>query len=210
MILEKKVSELIEQISSSSPTPGGGSVSALTGALGAALSIMVTNLTIGKKKYETVQDEIIKLKNELEDDIKLFYELYEKDSEAFNEVMAAFKLPKTNEEEIIKRSDAIEQATVKATQTPIKVIEHINSIVKKTARVGEIGNQNSISDVGVALSLLKAAADGAFLNVMINTKSMNNQELARSLTLKSAQMIEELEQITQKVLSEIKISLELK
>jgi formiminotetrahydrofolate cyclodeaminase len=210
MILEKKVSELIEQISSSSPTPGGGSVSALTGALGAALSIMVTNLTIGKKKYETVQEEITKLKYELENDIKLFYELYEKDSEAFNEVMAAFKLPKTNEEEIIKRSDAIEQATVKATQTPIKVIEHINSIVKKTARVGEIGNQNSISDVGVALSLLKAAADGAFLNVMINTKSMNNQELARSLTLKSAQIIEELEQITQKVLAEIKISLELK
>lgn len=209
MILDKKVNELINEISSSSPTPGGGSVSSFAAALGTALSIMVTNLTIGKKKYDAVQDEIIKLKNELENDIKLFYELYDKDSRAFDEVMVAFKLQKTNAEDTTKRSDAIEKATVKATEVPMEVIEHILNVARKAAKVGEIGNQNSISDVGVALSLLKAAADGAFLNIMINTKSMNNQELARSLTIKSALVIEELESIVQKSLSNIKKSIEL-
>lgn len=209
MISEKKVSELMTEISSSSPTPGGGSVSSFAAALGTALSIMVVNLTIGKKKYDSVQDDIIQLKNELENDIKLFYDLYDKDSMAFDEVMTAFKLPKINDKEITERSDAIEKATVKATEVPMELIEHILNVARKSAKVGEIGNQNSISDVGVALSLLKAAADGAFLNVMINTKSMNNQELARSLTMKSAQVIEELDTIVQKSLSNIKKSLEL-
>ncbi|MBM4174777.1 MAG: cyclodeaminase/cyclohydrolase family protein [Ignavibacteria bacterium] len=209
MILEKTVNDLIGEISSSSPTPGGGSVSALAGSLGTALAIMVTNLTLGKKKYEAVQEEISKLKNELENDIKLFYELYDMDSSAFDGVMAAFKLAKLTEDEIAKRSEAIEQATVKATEVPMRVIEHALTVSKKSARVGEIGNQNSVSDVGVAMSLLKTASDGAFLNVMINTKSMNNQEVARSLTLKSAKLIEEIDSIVQKSLNEIKKNLEL-
>ncbi len=209
MLLEKKVSELIEEISSSSPTPGGGSVSALVGALGTSLSIMVSNLTLGKKKYENVQEEIQQLKSKLEQDIKFYFNLYKRDSQAFKEVMTAFKLPKSNEEEITKRNSAIEESTVKATEVPIQVIIHSLEIAKKVVRISQIGNQNSLSDAGVALILIKAAADGAFLNVLINTKSLNNKELARGLIIKSADSLTKLESLVIEALSTIKKSLEI-
>lgn len=209
MLLEKKVSELIEEISSSSPTPGGGSVSALVGALGTSLSIMVSNLTIGKKKYENVQEEIQVLKNKLEQDIKFYYDLYERDSHAFDEVMTAFRLPKSNEEEIAKRNSTIEESTVKATEVPIQVIIHSLEVARKIVRISQIGNQNSLSDAGVALILIKASADGAFINVLINTKSLNNKELARGLILKSADSLTKLDSLVSEALSTIKRSLEI-
>lgn len=207
-MLEKTIQELINEISSSSPTPGGGSVSALIGAFGTALSIMVTNLTIGKKKYESVQEEINKLKIELDGNIPKFYELYKKDSDAFDEVMNAFKLPKGTENEIRDRNNAIEQSTIKATEVPIELIELCLSNLELARRIAVIGNQNSLSDAGVSIILLKASAEGAFLNVLINTKSLNDKMIAKNLILKAAEKIEQIEKIYNESITIIKKNLE--
>lgn len=209
MDLKKSLENFIEEISSSSPTPGGGSVSAFNGVLGTSLGLMVCNLTIGKKKYEGVESEILEIKNHLEKFKENFLELYDEDSRAFDKVMEAFKLPKETEEDKIKRTQAIEDATVYATEVPIKVIESCYEVTNHLVRLSEIGNQNSISDAGVALILIKSSAKGAMLNVMINTKSLNDRDRAMNLYLTAARKLTELEQRIEEALKTIKKKLEL-
>lgn len=209
MDLKKSLENFIEEISSSSPTPGGGSVSAFNGVLGTSLGLMVCNLTIGKKKYEGVESEILEIKNHLEKFKKNFLELYDEDSRAFDKAMEAFKLPKETEEDKIKRTQAIEDATVYATEVPIKVIETCYEVTNHLVRLSEIGNQNSISDAGVALILIKSSAEGAMLNVMINTKSLNDRDRAMNLYLTAARKLTELEQRIEEALKTIKKKLEL-
>lgn len=209
MDLKKSLENFIEEISSSSPTPGGGSVSAFNGVLGTSLGLMVCNLTIGKKKYEGVESEILEIKNHLEKFKENFLELYDEDSRAFDKVMEAFKLPKETEEDKIKRTQAIEDATVYATEVPIKVIETCYEVTNHLVRLSEIGNQNSISDAGVALILIKSSAEGAMLNVMINTKSLNDRDRAMNLYLTAARKLTELEQRIEEALKIIKKKLEL-
>lgn len=209
MDLKKSLENFIEEISSSSPTPGGGSVSAFNGVLGTSLGLMVCNLTIGKKKYEGVESEILEIKNHLEKFKENFLELYDEDSRAFDKVMEAFKLPKETEEDKIKRTQAIEDATVYATEVPIKVIESCYEVTNHLVRLSEIGNQNSISDAGVALILIKSSAEGAMLNVMINTKSLNDRDRAMNLYLTAARKLTELEQRIEEALKIIKKKLEL-
>jgi formiminotetrahydrofolate cyclodeaminase len=209
MDLKKSLENFIEEISSSSPTPGGGSVSAFNGVLATSLGLMVCNLTIGKKKYESVESEVLEIKNHLEKFKEKFLELYDEDSRSFDQVMEAFKLPKETEEDKIKRSQAIEDATIYATEVPIKVIETSFDTAKHLVRLSEIGNQNSLSDAGVALILIKSCAEGAMLNVMINTKSLNDRERAMNLVLSAAQKLTELENQIDEALKSIKKKLEL-
>lgn len=193
MILEKQLKTLLEEISSSSPTPGGGSVSALTSSLSVALSQMVCNLTIGKKKYESAQEEVNRIKAELENISEKFIELYEADSNAFNLVMDAFKLPKSNDSEIEIRNKAIENATIEATKVPLSLIKLNHKILKEIITISEIGNQNSLSDAGVSLILLRAASEGALLNVLINTSSLSDKELALKLKNEALEFYNEIE-----------------
>lgn len=209
MDLNKSLQEFIEEISSSSPTPGGGSVSAFCGVLGTSLGLMVCNLTIGKKKYESVQDEVLQIKNKLEQAKEKFIELYDKDSKAFDKVMAAFKLPKETDEEKTKRTEEIEKATIEATEVPIEVIETSKETLIDLIRLSEIGNQNSLSDAGVAIQLIKTCAEGAMMNVLINTKSLNDRDRAMNLILKAAQILSEIEKNSDETLTTIKKKLEL-
>lgn len=209
MDLNKSLHQFIEEISSSSPTPGGGSVSAFCGVLSSSLGLMVCNLTLGKKKYENVQEEILDIKNKLETFKEKFIELYDKDSQAFDKVMEAFKLPKETEEEKSKRTEAIEQATVSATEIPIEVIKTSLETLNYLARLGEIGNQNSLSDAGVAIQLIKTCAEGAMMNVLINTKSLNDRDRAMNLVLSAAQVLSEVEKKSDETLNIIKKKLEL-
>ncbi|MCX8057713.1 MAG: cyclodeaminase/cyclohydrolase family protein [Ignavibacteria bacterium] len=209
MDLNKSLQSFIDEIASSSPTPGGGSVSAFCGVLGCSLGLMVCALTIGKKKYENVQEEILSIKNNLESYKNSFLELYDSDSKAFDEVMDAFKLPKETEEQKRLRTETIEKATVKATEVPIKVIETCKNVLKDLVRLSEIGNQNSLSDAGVAIQLIKTCAEGAMLNVMINTKSLNDRDRAMNLVLNAAQILTEIDKISDEALNSIKKKLEL-
>jgi formiminotetrahydrofolate cyclodeaminase len=209
MNLNQSLQNFIDEISSSSPTPGGGSVSAFCGVLGTSLGLMVCNLTIGKKKYESVQEEILQLKSNLEKYKEKFLELYDLDSKAFDKVMDAFKLPKETDEEKSRRTEAIENATIEATETPINVIKTSLEALNEIVRLSEIGNQNSLSDTGVAIQLLKTCAEGAMLNVMINTKSLNDRDRAMNLVLNAAQVLSEVESKSEQALNTIKKKLEL-
>jgi formiminotetrahydrofolate cyclodeaminase len=120
MLAAKRVSEFIDEVAATSPAPGGGSVSALAAALGAALTSMVCHLTVGKKKYEDVQDEMIRALGQADELRAKLTDLIDQDTEAFNAVMRAFGMPKDTEEQKTRRSEAIQEATRQATLVPLR------------------------------------------------------------------------------------------
>ena len=181
MNLSKTLQEYFNELSSNSPTPGGGNVAAMCGALSASLGMMVCNLTIGKKKYADVEQEMIGLKDKLEGYQKKFFALGTKDNEAFDKVMEAFKLPKETDIEKEVRSAKIEEATIGAAEVPADVMKTCSEILPMIKTVVEKGNKNSLSDAGVAVSLIATAAESAYLNVMINCASLSNQTIAAEI-----------------------------
>ena len=181
MNLSKTINEYFNELSSNSPTPGGGNVAALCGALAASLGTMVCNLTIGKKKYVEVEAEMILIKEKLTDYQKKFFELAANDNEAFNKVMAAIKLPKESDSEKEVRTKKIEEATIGAAEVPSEVIKTCRDLLPYLKTVAEKGNKNSLSDAGVAVSLVDTAAKSAYLNVLINCSSLNNQTIGNEI-----------------------------
>lgn len=181
MIVDKNISELLEVTSSSSPTPGGGSISALAGSLGASLSMMVTNLSIGKKFYEEFDEDIKnKFNNHLTELEKLRDELekiIDEDSTAFDGVMKAFKMPKETDEEKSLRSEKIQEGYIEAIEVPSKCANLCIEVLRLQEFLAEFGNINAITDVGVGALLAYSGLEGAILNVRINLNSIKNQEL---------------------------------
>ena len=185
MDLSKTLGNYIEELSSSSPTPGGGNVAALCGILATSLGSMVCALTIGKKKYTDVEEEMKSIQGALKNLQDDFLSLAKKDNEAFDKVMEAFKLPKETEEQKNVRRNEIDNATLNAAIVPAEVIAKCKQILQYLATVAEKGNQNSISDAGVALSLISTAAQGAFLNVVINCSGLLNRVTAEEFLKRS-------------------------
>jgi len=184
MDLSKSLQHYLNDLSSSSPTPGGGNVSALCGVLASSLGTMVCNLTIGKKKYEAVENEMKELKEKLESFKDEFISLAKKDNEAFERVMDAFKLPKENDVQKSLRKQAIEKSKYYAAKAPSDVIKKCSELLPLLETVLKKGNQNSLSDAGVAISLTAAAAEGAFLNVLINCTSLSDKKTANEFIMK--------------------------
>jgi formiminotetrahydrofolate cyclodeaminase len=176
MLKKKSVEEFLNELASNSPAPGGGSVAALAGAIGAALTAMVCNLTIGKKKYLEVENEIKKVLTEIKPLQERFTVLVDKDTEAFNKVMEAYGLPKESDEQKALRSAAIQSATKEAALVPLEVMKHCIDALALVKVVAEKGNINSISDAGVSALMLQAAAEGAALNVKINLSGITDTE----------------------------------
>lgn len=199
----KTILEYLTELSSNSPTPGGGNVAAFCGALAVSLGTMVCNLTIGKKKYADFESEIINVKEKLESFQKKFLELADKDNEAFEKVMAAMKLPKENDSDIEMRTKKIEEATMGAAEIPSEVLRTCNSILPLLKIVTERGNKNSISDAGVAVALIRASAQAAYLNVLINCKSLNNQTIASEIQKIAQVIFDEVDRTTDLLLSRI-------
>ena len=182
--------------------PGGGSVAALAGALGAALTAMVCNLTIGKKKYAAVEDEMKKILVQAEEMRALFTALIDKDTDAFNKVMEAFSLPKDTEPQKALRAAAIREATKEATNVPLEVMKHCIDALALTQQVAATGNVNSVSDAGVSAFMLHTAVEAAALNVRINLNNLNDSEFVGwktdemdSLMNTSRMMLEEIQGI---------------
>ena len=207
MDLSKSLKSYLEELSSSSPTPGGGNVAALSGSLACNLGIMVCNLTIGKKKYLDVEEEMKLTKSKLEEYNDCFLELAIKDNYAFDQVMAAFKLRKETDEQKKIRSEKIEEATFAAAVVPSEVIETCRKVIPHLETISQKGNQNSLSDAGVGLSLLATAAEGAILNVIINCTSLTNKTLGLELMKKSEIIYEEVKNMSGKLISDIKSKL---
>ena len=167
-LAEHTVNDFVNVLASDAPAPGGGSAAALIGAVGASLAAMVAGLTLGKEKYRefAAQTEVLQA-----DGLRLqkrFLELIDQDTEAFNEVSAAYKLPKATEAEKDARRAAIEQALQNATRTPFAMMETAAECLQLVA--GAVGktNASAASDLGVAAYSLRAALHGAWLNVLIN------------------------------------------
>jgi glutamate formiminotransferase/formiminotetrahydrofolate cyclodeaminase len=164
------------ELSMDSPAPGGGSVAALCGALSAALAAMVANLTVGKKGYEEVRDDMVAvavraqaLKDALLEDV-------DRDTRAFNKVMDAFRLPKTTPEQALEKDKAVEEANKEATLVPLEVLEKAVEVVGLAAVTAAKGNKNSVSDAGVAGLAGQAAGEGAFDNVLINLGGIKDRK----------------------------------
>ncbi len=175
LLKDLKVSEFLSELSSSSPAPGGGSAAALMGAVGASLVSMVCNLTLGKKGYESVQEEV---KTILDEADKLRGELLDKvdeDTEAFNAFMSALKLPKGSEE----RKKAMREALRNATLLPLSVMELSVRVLKLARQLVDKGNKNAISDVGVSAISAYGAIESAYLNVLINCTSIKDADFVR-------------------------------
>ncbi len=202
MAEKRTIAAFLDELASSSPAPGGGSVAALAAALGTALTSMVCNLTIGKKKYADVEEEMKKILVQSEDLRSRLTSLIQKDTNAFNKVMEAYGLPKETDPQKALRSAAIKEATKEATLVPLEVMKHCIDALALAQQVASSGNQNSVSDAGVAALMLHAAAESASLNVKINLNALDDPEFVgwkgeevESLLSTSAMMLEEVQTV---------------
>jgi methenyltetrahydrofolate cyclohydrolase len=203
MDTQKSLQNYLDELSSNSPTPGGGNVSAVCGVIASALGEMVCNLTIGKKKYADFQQEAGNLVKELEKLKKEFLDLAVKDNLSFDKVMEAFRLPKDTEDQKYLRTDAIDKATVEAALVPAEVMIKCKALLPLLERIAEKGNQNSLSDAGVAVSLISTAAEGAFLNVAINCSGLSNHLIAAEFLNKSELTYREIKEKSDMIISGI-------
>ena len=199
MLLEKKTTDFLEQLSSAAPIPGGGGASAAVGAFAAALGLMVTNLTVGKKKYVDVEAEIIEIREKLEQKKQELIRLVDADAEAFEPLAKAYRLPKETEEEKAKKAEVMEAALKNAAEAPLHIMEAVVETMELIQVLGEKGSRLAVSDAGVAILFAQAALEGASLNVFINTKMMQNQAEAKRLNRRADELIargKELKEIT--------------
>ena len=191
--------DFIESVASSSPAPGGGSVSACAGTLAAALTAMVCRLTIGKKKYKDVQDEISETMKSA-DALKVkLYALIKEDADAFDAVMAARKLPKDNDKQKETRLAAIQNATITAAEVPLKVMKTSLEVLKIAEVAAEKGNVNSVSDAGCAALNARSAVLGAYLNVKINLSGINDEAVRNRLADDAEKIKNEAEKMSQSI-----------
>ncbi len=178
-LVDLSLQQFIMQVASSSPAPGGGSIAALQGACGVALTNMALELTISKKKFQslepTLQDQIRAIHSSLQSLIQDFVTCIDEDTEAFNLIMKAFSLPKTSEAEKQARKQAILAGTYEAIAIPKKVIATALEAFTKFDIVFPYLNQNTLSDQGVAILCLATAIEGAAYNVLINLPSLPDE-----------------------------------
>lgn len=176
MLYDLSLSDFIAKTASSDPVPGGGSVSAMCGSLSAALAKMVAGLTVGKKNYLAVSDQMQKVVDEMPAYIESLKEAIQEDSNSFDGVMAAFKLPKETEEDKAKRRKAIDDATVIAAKVPLKTAETVAQLFPTLEFVAANGNKNAMSDIAVATMLARTAVFGALYNVRINLAGLPDSD----------------------------------
>ena len=181
MLTEPTVKGLLAETAGDAPVPGGGSISALNGAIAAALAEMVANLTIGKKKYADVQDEIVEIAKSAAALQKELVLDVDRDSEAYDGVSQAFKLPKETDEEKAIRSAAIQENTKKAALVPMEVARRASALLPTIKAVVARGNQNAVTDGCVAMMCARVAVVGALFNVRINLTSIKDEEFVARL-----------------------------
>ena len=196
-------SDFADELSTDSPAPGGGSVASLCGSLSAALSAMVAALTREKKGYEDVQQELAEVADRGQSLKDAFLLDVDRDTDSFNALMDAMRLPKKTEEEQVARDEAIRLATEDATRIPFGVLERSLPALELAAIVAEKGNRNSLSDAGVAALTARTCAEGAYYNVLINLKSLEPSEFTKTTRTKAddlyARALEQADAIAEKV-----------
>jgi len=181
-LVDMNIKDFLDELASNSPAPGGGSVAALAGALGVALSSMVCYLTIGKESYEDVQDEIKDVLEKSEHLRIRLTKLIDKDTDAFNDVMKAFKMPKETDQQKEMRKKAIQNGYKTAAKVPLETAETCEEILDIAMVVAKKGNKNSITDVAVSALMAQAGMKSAILNVKINLSSIKDEVFVKTTT----------------------------
>ena len=192
----------LDDLASERPTPGGGGAAAACGAIGAALVSMVANLTIGKKNYEAVSEDLAAVNAKAEALRAELTRAIEEDVAAFNSVMAAYGLARGTDEEKAKRTEAIQAALKDATQAPLRAVNACFEVIRLAAAAAEKGNLNVISDAGVAVLAANAGLRSAALNVFVNAKAIKDRDFAEkqiaevnALLAQAAEMTESVYQL---------------
>ena len=180
----------VEVLASKAPVPGGGGASSLVGAIGTARGHMVGSLTLGKKKYADVQDDIIALKAKADALQADFLALVQKDAEMFEPLSKAYGLPKETEEQKAEKARIMEAALKDACSVPMEIMEKCCEAIELHKEFAAKGTAIAISDVGVGVVCCRSALLGASLNVFINTKSMTDRAYAEEINAKAEGMIE--------------------
>lgn len=179
------IEEFLNELSSSAPSPGGGSTAALVSALAASLNAMVYSLTVGKKAFESLTDkekeEMITLQNDTKAFIELSQEFMERDRKDFLGLMDSYKLPKSTEEEVKFRKDKIREYTIKAMESPLNLAEECLKFYSNIDFAIKYGNKNLISDAGVAASLLHSAIESSIINVKVNLNFLREETNASEI-----------------------------
>lgn len=205
-LVDMTVRDYLDLLKSDAPAPGGGSVSALSAAQGVGLVAMVADLTIGREKYAEYEQVCKEAKEEA---LKLYEALVaaiDEDTEAFNKVSAAYKMPKDTDEQKAARSAAIRKANVGATQVPYETIKLCLAGLKVTETMVGKSNPNAASDLGVAALNLMAGIRGAWLNVKINLPGIKD-EAAKAQFKKGAEMVDEAYVLASRIYEEVLTSL---
>lgn len=182
MLMEMSVRQFLEELASSSPAPGGGSVSALAGALAAALVGMVGRLTGGGQPLEQVTAAVDELRRSLDDHV-------DRDTEAFNRVMAAYRLPRGTEEERVRRSQAIQTALQGAAEHPLAVAREALQVLEYCREAVNRGNPNALSDAAVAALMAYGGVIGALLNVAINLEGIKDRTAVETLAAEKERIL---------------------
>ena len=190
MTEQQTIEEFLAALSSKQPIPGGGGASALAGALGTALGLMVGNLTVGKKKYAHVEEEVLSMMEHLVKMQQDMIQLADEDGKVFAPLAAAYGLPSGTEEEKAYKIQVMEENLLAASLVPVRVMELAAEILDILDVMEQKGSVMAVSDVGVAVQFARTAVTGAVMNVYINTKSMADRERAGQINDRAARALE--------------------
>ncbi|NLY39670.1 MAG: cyclodeaminase/cyclohydrolase family protein [Firmicutes bacterium] len=188
---EKSCDYFLEVLASKAPVPGGGGAAALGGAIGMALSNMVGNLTVGKKKYADVEEEVKELLAEGYRIMEELKALVDKDAEVFEPLSKAYSLPKDTPEQAAHKAKVMEECSINACSVPLEIMRKAYAGIKIHARMGQIGSRLAISDVGCGVAFLKAALVCGHLNVLINLGAIRDQQFLEATTKEMTQLLED-------------------
>ncbi len=185
--MEKNVDKFLETLASKAPTPGGGGAAALCGAVGIALGNMVGNLTLGKKKYAEVQEDIAALNAKAEALREEFLALIDADAEAFEPLSKAYGIPKDDP----TRGEVMEAALMRAAEPPLEIMRKCVKALELIADYAQKGSALAISDAGCAAAITRAACEAAALNVFVNTKPMRDREKAGEINREANELLQQ-------------------
>jgi len=207
MLTDLTLTEFLEKTASNSPVPGGGSIAALSAAIAASLSEMVAHLTIGKKGYEALEEEMQEIAKDAFQYRERLIRYIDKDSNAYNDVMAAFKLPKGTEQERNNREGTIQEALINATLVPLDVARDAFKIIELAGKVVKQGNKNAVTDAAVAVMMARTAALSALYNVKINLASIKDTNFVEEIREEIKHMESEIVNRESEILSDVSMHL---
>jgi formiminotetrahydrofolate cyclodeaminase len=204
-LADLSIKEFLAKTASNSPVPGGGSIAALSAAIAASLSEMVAHLTIGKKGYEALEEEMQDIAKDAFQYRERLIRTIDKDSNAYNDVMAAIKLPKGTEQERNNRERAIQEALINATLVPLDVARDAFKIIELAGKAVKQGNKNAVSDAAVAVMMARTAVLSALYNVKINLASIKDTTFVEEIREEIKHMESEIVNREREILSDVSI-----